>query len=314
MWSNWKRGQDYYQEGELFWLDADTLIRKLTNNKKSLDDFEAIFLGKGGNTGPLIAPYERPELIADLNQVVAYDWATFIHERIDNINPRADLAGIEQGGYKLVYKDTPSKSEKTLASVGSRRGGGIDVWYSLGLRVNGEGQIADVRWSSPADDAKLAPGQKIYAVNGQTFSGDKLKAAIRNAKGTTEPIHLILEQDGFVTLADLNYHDGERYPVLVRVDGTPDYLDDITKPRTTPVASQVTPLQATNATRRDPLHSRLAIKAPGLLSGAQQLVLSIPEGDLLCTCRRPRAGCPRYLASDSSGLSNQNNPPQCRNG
>jgi predicted metalloprotease with PDZ domain len=235
MWSNWKRGQDYYQEGELFWLDADTLIRKLTNNQKSLDNFEAIFLGKGGNTGPSIAPYERPELIADLNQVVAYDWATFIHEHIDNINPRADLAGIEQGGYKLVYKDTPSKSEKTLASVGSRRGAGIDVWYSLGLRVNGEGQIADVRWSSPADDAKLAPGQKIYAVNGEVFSGDKLKAAIRKAKGTTEPIHLILEQDGFVTLADLNYHDGERYPVLVRVDGTPDYLDDITKPLITPV-------------------------------------------------------------------------------
>ncbi len=236
MWSNWKRGQDYYQEGELFWLDADTLIRKLTNNQKSLDDFEAIFLGKGGNTGPAIVPYERPELIADLNQVVPYDWATFIHEHIDNINPRADLAGIEQGGYKLVYKDTPSKSEKTLASVGSRRGAGIDVWYSLGLRVGADGQIADVRWSSPADDAKLAPGQKIYAVNGQTFSGDKLKAAIRAAKGTAEPIHLILEQDGFVTLADLNYHDGERYPVLVRVEGTPDYLDDITKPRTTPPA------------------------------------------------------------------------------
>src|SRR5271154_6667964 len=38
-WSNWKRGQDYYQEGELFWLDADTTIRKLTDNKKSLTDF-----------------------------------------------------------------------------------------------------------------------------------------------------------------------------------------------------------------------------------------------------------------------------------
>ena len=102
-WSNWKRGQDYYPEGELLWLDADTLIRKLTDNKKSLNDFEAIFLGKGGNTGPLIVPYERPELIADLNQVAPYDWATFLHDRIDKINPHADFAGIEQGGYKFVY-------------------------------------------------------------------------------------------------------------------------------------------------------------------------------------------------------------------
>ena len=237
-WSNWKRGQDYYQEGELLWLDADTLIRKLTDNKKSLNDFEAIFLAKGGNTGPLIVPYERPELIADLNQVVPYDWATFLHDRIDNINPHADFAGIEQGGYKLVYTDKPSEAQKTLAAAGGRRGSAISVWYSLGLGVLPDGTLNDVRWGGPADQAKLTPGQKIYAVDGRTFSGDNLKAAIKKAKGSTEPIHLILEQDGFVTLADINYHDGERYPTMVRVEGTPAYLDDITKPLTTPPAAK----------------------------------------------------------------------------
>jgi predicted metalloprotease with PDZ domain len=233
-WSNWKRGQDYYQEGELLWLDADTLIRKLTNNKKSLTDFEHIFLGKGGNTGPLIVPYDREELIADLNQVVKYDWATFLHDRVDKPNPRADLAGIEQGGYKLVYTDKPNPSERTMASTGNRRSGGINVWYSIGIRVTGEGVISDVRWAGPADKAKLAPGQKIIAVNGVIFSPEALKSAIKEAKGKTEPIHLILQSDTFVTLADIDYHDGERYPTLVRVEGTPAYLDDITKPLTTP--------------------------------------------------------------------------------
>jgi predicted metalloprotease with PDZ domain len=238
-WSNWKRGQDYYQEGELLWLDADTLIRKLTDNKKSLNDFEPIFLGKGGNTGPLIVPYERPELIADLNQVTPYDWAKFLHDRIDNINSHADLAGIEQGGYKLIYNDQPSEAEKTLSKANSRRGTSINVWYSIGIRVDKDGLISDVRFHGPADQAKLAPGMKIYAVNGKLFTdsdkpGTTLKNAIKNAKGTTEPLHLILEQDSFVTMADINYHDGERYPTLVRVDGTPDYLDDITKPLTTP--------------------------------------------------------------------------------
>jgi predicted metalloprotease with PDZ domain len=233
-WSNWKRGQDYYQEGELFWLDADTTIRKLTDNKKSLTDFLHIFLAKGGNTGPLIVTYKRDELIADLNQVVKYDWGTFIHDRVDAINPRADVAGIEQGGYKLVYTDKPTKSARTMASAGGRRGGGIDVWYSIGLRVNNDGNIADVRWNGPADKSRLAPGQKIIAVNGNIFSGDALKAAIKDAKGKTEAIHLILQGDTFVTNADIDYHDGERYPSLVRVDGTPDYLDDITKPLTTP--------------------------------------------------------------------------------
>jgi predicted metalloprotease with PDZ domain len=232
-WSNWKRGQDYYQEGELFWLDADTLIREQTDNKKCLTDFLHIFLGKGGNTGPLIVTYNRDELIADLNQVLKYDWATFIHERVDNINPHADLAGIERGGYKLVYTDKPTKSERTLASTGGPRRGGINVWYSLGIRVSGEGVISDVRMQGPADKAKLAPGQKIIAVNGVVYSSDALKAALQQAKGKTEPIHLILQSDTFVTLADIDYHDGERYPSLVRIEGTTDYLDDITKPLTT---------------------------------------------------------------------------------
>jgi predicted metalloprotease with PDZ domain len=233
-WSNWKRGQDYYQEGELFWLDADTTIRKLSDNKKSLTDFLHIFLGKGGNTGPLIVTYNRDELISDLNQVAKYDWGTFMHDHIDAINPHADVAGIEQGGYKLVFTDKPTKSARTIASTGGRRGGGIDVWYSIGIRVMGDGTVSDVRWNGPADKSKLSPGEKIIAVNGNIFSGDALKAAIKQAKGATEPIHLILQGDTFVNTTDLDYHDGERYPSLVRVDGTPDYLDDITKPLTTP--------------------------------------------------------------------------------
>jgi predicted metalloprotease with PDZ domain len=232
-WTNWRRGQDYYQEGELFWLDADTLIRKQTNNQKSLTDFLHIFLAKGGNTGPLIATYNRDELIADLNQVMKYDWATFIRERVDNVNPRADLAGIEQGGYRLVYTDKPSASEKTIAAAaGARRGG--SAWYSLGIRVASDGVISDVRWGGPADKANVGPGAKILAVNGNIYSSDALRNAIREAKGKTEPIHLILQSDTFVSTAAIDYHNGERYPVLERVEGTPAYLDEITKPLTTP--------------------------------------------------------------------------------
>ncbi len=233
-WSNWKRGQDYYQEGELVWLDADTLIRKLTDDKKSLDDFEKVFLAKGGNTGPLIVPYTFDELVADLNEVVPYDWATFLHDRIYKINPQVDLDGIERGGYKLVFKDKPNPAEKMLAAAYARYGLGIDVWYSLGLRISGEGQIIDVRWNGPADKAQLAPGYKVLAVNGRIFSPDALRDAIQAAKGTTEPIKLIVQADTWVSNYEIDYHDGERYPWMERVDGTPDYLDEITKPRTTP--------------------------------------------------------------------------------
>ena len=237
-WANWKRGQDYYQEGELLWLDADTLIRQLTNGQKSLTDFQRIFLGKGGNTGPLIVTYDRAELIHDLNQVVKYDWAGFLHQRVDELNPHADLDGITRGGWKLVYQDHPSDAEKTMA--GSRRGAGVDVWYSLGLRVSATGQIADVRWGSPADKAKLAPGQQLIAVNGRVFSPETLIAAVTAAKGNSEPIHLLMQTETYVKPVDLDYHEGVRYPVLVRDETQKDYLDEITKPLGPQVAAAIT--------------------------------------------------------------------------
>ena len=233
-WANWRRGQDYYQEGELLWLDADTLIRKLTGNKKSLDDFEKIFLGKGGNTGPLILTYNFDELVQDLNLVAPYDWAAFVHDRVDNISAHTDLAGIEQGGYKLVYKDQLNAGEKMLASIPDARPKGLNFWFSIGMRMAEDGKISDVLWNGPADKAGLVPGEKIIAVNGQIFSSDAMHDALRGAKGTTEPIHLIVQADSSVSTVDINYHDGERYPALERVDGTPAYLDDITKPLTKP--------------------------------------------------------------------------------
>jgi predicted metalloprotease with PDZ domain len=229
-WSNWRRGQHYYYEGELLWLDADTLIRKTTNNQKSLNDFDRIFLAKGGNTGPLIVPYTFDELVAGLNQVMPYDWAAFLHDRVDKINPRADLAGIEHGGYKLVYLDKPTDSEKSLFEVFGKYLGNVEAWFSIGLRANSDGSIVDVRWNSPADKARLVPGSKIIGVNGQVFSGDVLHAGIRDAKGKTDPIRFIVQSDSFLTVVDIDYHDGERYPALERIADTPAYLDDITKP------------------------------------------------------------------------------------
>jgi predicted metalloprotease with PDZ domain len=233
-WSDWRRGQDYYEEGELLWLDADTLIRKMSGDKKSLSDFLKIFLARGGNTGPLIVPYTFDELVADLNDVVPCDWATFLRDRVDRINPRADLAGIEQGGYKLVYNDKPSPTLRAFDAANAMRGGGSMFWFSIGLRIGKDGTLHDVLWNGPGDKAQLAPGEKIVAVNGRVFSPEAMSNAIDAAKGGTEPIHLIVQQDAYVWTAAIDYHDGQRFPGLERAEGTPDYLDEITTPLTTP--------------------------------------------------------------------------------
>lgn len=105
-----------------------------------------------------------------------------------------------------------------------------DVWFSLGAAVDDAGTIVDVRVGSPADKAKFIPGQKIMAVNGTVFSKDALHAAVKQSKTVSQPIQFILQNDTKVTVVDVDYHDGERHPTLVRNEGTPDYLGDILKP------------------------------------------------------------------------------------
>ncbi|HSY71524.1 MAG TPA: hypothetical protein VK798_04750 [Alloacidobacterium sp.] len=227
-WSNWRRGQDYYQEGELLWLDVDTTIRQLTHDKKSLHDFLVLFVGKGGDTVPMVVPYTFDELAKTLNEVVPYDWAGFLHERITTLNPHANLAGIEHGGYRLVYTDTPTSYERAILSMS----GNIDGWFSAGLRIRSDGTISDVRVYSAADEAKFAPGQKILAVNGRIFSADTFRDALKQAKGRQEPIHFIVQSDTYIYPIDLNYHEGEKYPKFQRIEGSPALLDDILKPMT----------------------------------------------------------------------------------
>ena len=225
---NWRRGTDFYDEGELVWLDVDTTIRKLSNGKKSLNDFAGAFEGLGGNTGPKVVPYTFEDVVAALNAVQPYDWAKFLRFRLDTNRPEAPLGGLENGGWRLVYKDQPNAwsvlEESEMESV--------DFWYSLGLHIGQQGTVGDVLHGGISDKAGFGPGMKIVAVNGREYDPNLLRTAIREAKGTSAPIEFIVENTGFYKVLKIDYHDGERFPVLERVDGTPDRLDEILKPMT----------------------------------------------------------------------------------
>ena len=226
-WSNWRRGGDYYPEGDLVWLDVDTTIRKLTGDNKTLRDFFLIFLQKGGSGVPRVLPYDLDEIVTDLNQVVKNDWAGFFQDRVYKVDPRVNLEGIDQGGYKLVYADKPTAYEKAYLE---HRSAAPDVWFSVGVSVEPDGTIDDVRVGSAADRAKLAPGQKITVVDGTVFSKDALHAAIGQSKGTSAPMRLMVQDDAEVFPVEVDYHDGERYPALERVEGLPDLLEEISRP------------------------------------------------------------------------------------
>jgi predicted metalloprotease with PDZ domain len=226
-WDNWRLNVDYYDEGELIWLDVDTTIRKMTDGKKSIDDFVAKFHGLGGNTGPKVVPYTFEDVVAGLNGVVANDWATFLRSRLDSNAYQAPLGGLENGGYKLTYSDKPN----SWSAMEDAEQGSFDFWYSIGLHAGKSGTVSDVLKGGVADKAAIGPGMKIIAVNGRAYTPDVLKAAIHDAKGSGPAVELIVVNTGFYKVIRLDYHGGERYPQLERVSSVPDRLEDILKPQ-----------------------------------------------------------------------------------
>jgi predicted metalloprotease with PDZ domain len=224
-WDNWRRSVDYYAEGELVWLEVDTLMRKLSKGKKSLNDFCARFLGVGGNTGPKTVTYTFEDVVANLNAIQPYDWAALLKERLTSKSAHAPLGGIANGGYRVEY--TQEENEYVRAEEYRERG--VNAWYSLGMLVEDEA-VTDVLVDSPAYRAGMGPGMRLVAVNGRRASEELLKQAIRDAKGSGPAVDLIVENAGFFKVLKIDYHGGERYPHLVRADQWPAYLDDILKP------------------------------------------------------------------------------------
>jgi predicted metalloprotease with PDZ domain len=222
-YQDWRRSTDYYDEGFLCWLDADTTIRQLSGGKKSLDDFTRAFHG-GQSNGPELKPYTFDDLVNALNQVQPNDWRKFWLERLHSKAPHAPLGGIENGGYRLVYNSTPSEWIK----VGEGANKFVDARFSIGAVLTGEGNVMDVMLDHPAAKAGLAPGMRIAAVNGRRFTPEGLQDAIANS--TSTPMELIVESAEYFKTLKIDYNGGAKYPHLERVEGKPALLDEIIKP------------------------------------------------------------------------------------
>lgn len=224
-WTNWRRTADYYPEGYLIWLEVDSILRQKSNGQKSLNDFCRLFYG-GQSGPPAVVSYKFEDVVATLNQVVPNDWAKLLRERLDSKSPHAPMGGITNGGWKLVY--TPEKNS-TMDARG-KTSEIVDLSFSLGLIATKQGDVRDVIPGSPAYAAGLGPGMKLIAVNGRKWSKDVVRAALRASVHNQHPLALLAENGEYYNIYEVNYHEGERYPHLVREDGQPNILDEIIKP------------------------------------------------------------------------------------
>ena len=229
-YDNWRRNVDYYDEGELLWLEVDSTIRSKSNGKKSLNDFVAAFHGLGGNTAPKVVPYTFEDIVAGLNAVVPMDWSAFLHKRLDSNELHApEQPGLDAlTGYKLTYTARPNYWSQLEESQNN----GINARWSLGLSAGSNGELGDVIVNGPAYKAGLAPGFTVVAVNGRAFTPALLRQAIKDATGNGPAVELIVANTGYYKTVKIDYHGGEKYPQLERVDSVPDRLDDILAPMT----------------------------------------------------------------------------------
>ena len=224
-WSNWRRGTDFYEEGELLWLDVDTTIRALSKDKKSMNDFCKIFHG-GASGEPALKPYDFDEVVSTLNEVAPNDWAAFLRARLDGLSTKTPLEALENSGWKLVYNEQPNEIMTDEEILAHR----ADFTFTVGMIVSDDGAVVDVTHGGTAYDAGIAPGMKIVAVNGAQYSPDNLREAIGNAKTVLNPIQFIVANGAQFKTMSMEYHDGMKFPHIERDGAKPDYLGEITHP------------------------------------------------------------------------------------
>jgi predicted metalloprotease with PDZ domain len=237
-WTDWVRGADYYDEMDLVWLDVDTKIRELSNNKHSLDDFAKSFFGVE-NGRVKVLTYKFDDIVAALNAVQPYDWRSMLRARLDGYGPGAPLDGLARSGWKLVFDDKESdyaKSQSTARRVATFAYSlGFDVTMGGGGGGRGgaaeSGRITNMHWNGPGFKAGLTPRMAIVAVNGRSYSPELLRDAVKANSDGQHPIELIVRAGDYFKTVKIDYRDGLRYPHLARIDGTPDRLTQILSPK-----------------------------------------------------------------------------------
>ena len=225
-WLSQQRSEDYYNEGLLIWMEADSILRRETAGAKGMDDFASAFFGTGeGDWG--VVPYDFAEIVRTLNSIAPYDWDGFLRQRLTEKAKGAPLGGFTASGYKLIYTDTPTPTFADQMRTGKIN----NLSYSGGLVIGKDGAIEQVIWNSAAFDAGLAVGDSLIAVNDKPFSDDLFKAEITMAKGGKAPIRLLVKTADRLGSVSLAWNGGLLYPRFEKTGGTDTALDRLLLPR-----------------------------------------------------------------------------------
>lgn len=213
---------DFYAEGELLWLDVDTLIREKTHGRKSLDTFLHLY-SEPALTGPITKTYTRADIEHLLNEVVPYDWHAFFQRHVYEIAKLPPTGELARAGWRIEYTSKPNPFLKAEDALFHRN----EQWLTYGFDIDKTGVLTDVREGSPAWQAGMAPGMKLEAIDGQSFTPKVLDYYLGQAQQKQQPTRFTVSQDGWFHTIPVSYFGGPRYPQLVRIPGTKNMLAKI---------------------------------------------------------------------------------------
>ena len=220
-WPSWQRSEDYYSQGLLMWLAADTLIRERTDDARSLDDFAKAFFGvEPGRIDTLT--YEFEDVVATLEQVADHDWRRFLKSELESREPGAPLEGLERGGYRLVYNAFRSDFCERFDALNRQ----YDLRFSIGLNIGKDGVLQEVMWGGAGFEAGLTAGSQVQEVEGEAYSEAVMAAAVGRTR-ETGVVNLKVATRSFHRDVALRHDGGHRFPHLERIPGRRARLDEI---------------------------------------------------------------------------------------
>lgn len=155
----------YYNKGAVVAFLLDIEIRRLTENKRSLDDvmrklYESFALKDG---------YTNQDVLETVNGIVKSDWESWFAKAIDSTEeldyqPALDWLGLEfaRDARLRAANDKDSKSEQTGSSAAE-----LDtVWVGMKTKWSeGRMTVSSVTENGPAARAGINPEDEIIAVN-----------------------------------------------------------------------------------------------------------------------------------------------------
>ncbi len=230
-WNEMRQGAEYYGQAAMFWLEADAIIRRGTQNRSSLDDFCRAFFSVPVRPTGAQATCTRADIIEGLRAVYdGQDWDALVRERIEEPAQSLDMGPLVRLlGWRIVWADEQTALQKKLSEGQS---GDVNVRDSLGVRLSREAEVTEIVPGSPADEAGLAFGMKVLAVDGWAYTGERLRRAVKESPEKGKMV-LIVSFGDRVEERTVAYNAGLRYPRLERDEDEMDMLAYIAMPRIT---------------------------------------------------------------------------------